>query len=56
MDRKVIADTSGIIAFLDKDDQYHFSAVNIVENYQIYIPTTVLPEVDYLGSAEKVKK
>lgn len=50
MDRRVIADTSGIIAFLDKDDQYHSSAVNIVENHQIYIPITVLPEVDYLAT------
>ncbi len=48
MDRKIIADTSGIIAFLDRDDQYHSPAVNIVRNYQIYIPVTILPEVDYL--------
>jgi uncharacterized protein len=47
MDRRVIADTSGIIAFLDRDDHYHNLAVNIVTNYQIYIPVTVLPEVDY---------
>lgn len=48
MDRRIIADTSGIIAFLDRDDQYHLQAVNIVKNYQIYVPVTVLPEVDYL--------
>jgi predicted nucleic acid-binding protein len=48
MDRRVIADTSGIIAFLDRDDQYHSLAVDIVRNYQIIIPITVLPEVDYL--------
>jgi predicted nucleic acid-binding protein len=48
MDRRVIADTSGIIAFLDRDDHYHSLAVSIVTNYQIYIPVTVLPEVDYL--------
>ena len=50
MDRRVIADTSGIIAFLDRDDRYHSQAVNIVTNYQIYIPLTVLPEVDYLAT------
>lgn len=48
MDRKIIADTSGIIAFLDKDDRFHSAALNIVKNHQIYIPVTVLPEVDYL--------
>jgi predicted nucleic acid-binding protein len=50
VDRRVIADTSGIIAFLDKDDQYHSLAVNIIKNYQIFIPATVLPEVDYLAT------
>jgi predicted nucleic acid-binding protein len=50
VDRRVIADTSGIIAFLDRDDRYHSLAVNIVINYQIYIPVTVLPEVDYLAT------
>jgi predicted nucleic acid-binding protein len=48
VDRKIIADTSGIIAFLDKDDRFHSAALNIVKNHQIYIPVTVLPEVDYL--------
>ncbi|WP_017292702.1 type II toxin-antitoxin system VapC family toxin [Geminocystis herdmanii] len=48
MDRKIIADTSGIIAFLDRDDQYHSSVVKIFQQYQIYVPVTVLPEVDYL--------
>ncbi len=50
MDRIVIADTSGIIAFLDRDDHYHSLALNIVTNYQIYIPVTVLPEIDYLAT------
>jgi len=50
MDRRILADTSGIIAFLDKDDQYHSQAVNIVKNYQIYVSVTVLPEVDYLAT------
>jgi predicted nucleic acid-binding protein len=50
MDRRIIADTSGIVAFLDKDDQYHSLAVNIIKNQQIFIPATVLPEVDYLAT------
>jgi len=42
VDRRVIADTSGIIAFLDKDDQYHPLAVNIIKNYQIFIAQELL--------------
>ncbi len=45
---RVIADTSGIIAFLDRDDKNHSAAVEIVRTKDILIPTTVLPEVDYL--------
>lgn len=48
MDRKIIADTSGIVASLDRDDQHHPLAVDIINNYQIYVPVTILPEVDYL--------
>ena len=50
MDRRIIADTSGIIAFLDRDDHYHSSVVDVIKNHQIYIPVTVLPEVDYLAT------
>jgi len=50
VDRRIIADTSGIIAFLDQDDQYHSLSVNIIKNNQIFIPGTVLPEVDYLAT------
>lgn len=50
MERRVIADTSGIIAFLNRDDQYHGAAVEIVRNHNILIPVTVLPEVDYLAT------
>lgn len=59
MDRIIIADTSGIIAFLDRDDQYHSQVVKIFEQYQIYVPITVLPEVDYLATkylGEKVAR
>lgn len=50
MDRRLIADTSGIIAFLDRDDYYHSSVVDVIKKHQIYIPVTVLPEVDYLAT------
>jgi hypothetical protein len=50
VDRRIIADTSGIIALLDRDDNYHSSAVGVVKNHQSYIPVTVLPEVDYLAT------
>jgi predicted nucleic acid-binding protein len=48
MERRIIADTSGIIALLDRDDQYHNLAVEAIRNKQIFIPVTILPEVDYL--------
>ncbi|MCZ8027890.1 MULTISPECIES: hypothetical protein [unclassified Microcystis] len=48
--RKIIADTSGIIALLDRDDHYHFIVVEAIRNQQVFVPVTVLPEVDYSGS------
>ncbi|MBO3459155.1 PIN domain-containing protein [Aetokthonos hydrillicola Thurmond2011] len=48
MERRIIADTSGIIALLDKDEQHHIAAVEIVRRNNILIPATVLPEVDYI--------
>ena len=59
MDRKVIADTSGIIAFLDQDDEHHNSVVDIVTNYELIVPATILPEIDYLATkylGEKVAR
>ena len=50
MARGLIADTSGIIALLDRDDQYHQLAVEAIKGQKIYIPITVLPEVDYLAT------
>jgi predicted nucleic acid-binding protein len=48
--RKILADTSGIIALLDRDDRYHSVAVEAIRNQQIFVPVTVLPEVDYLAT------
>lgn len=48
--RKIIADTSGIIALLDRDDHYHFIVVEAIINQQVFVPVTVLPEVDYLAT------
>ena len=50
MARRLIADTSGIIALLDRDDRYHQAAVEAVKNQKVYVPVTVLPEVDYLAT------
>jgi uncharacterized protein len=45
----IIADTSGLLALLDQDEQYHSATVQAVGNSQLWIPSTVLPEVDYEG-------
>ena len=50
MARRIIADTSGIIALLDRDDKYHQLAVEAIKDQKIYVPVTVLPEVDYLAT------
>jgi uncharacterized protein len=50
MARGLIADTSGIIALLDRDDRHHQAAVEAIKGQKIYIPVTVLPEVDYLAT------
>ncbi len=48
--REILADTSGIIALLDEDDQYHAQAIEAIRNQSILIPVTILPEVDYLAT------
>ncbi|NJK57769.1 MAG: PIN domain-containing protein [Pleurocapsa sp. SU_5_0] len=50
MARRLIADTSGIIALLDRDDRHHQAAVSAIKGQKISIPVTVLPEVDYLAT------
>lgn len=45
---RVIADTGAIIALLDEDDKHHVAVVEIAQSFDLLIPVTVLPEVDYL--------
>lgn len=47
---EILADTSGIIALLDRDDQFHSAAVDAIRGRTILIPSTTLPEIDYLVS------
>jgi hypothetical protein len=46
----VLADTSGLIALLDRDDRHYQAAIDVARANTLTVPSTVLPEVDYLVS------
>jgi predicted nucleic acid-binding protein len=46
----ILADTSGIIAMLDRDDRHHIAVVEVIQTDTVLVPTTILPEVDYLAT------
>jgi len=44
----ILADTSGIVALLDRDDRHHLAVRDSIKTARIGIPVTTLPEVDYM--------
>jgi uncharacterized protein len=46
----ILADTSVMIAMLDRDDHHHTAVVEVIQTDTVLIPTTILPEVDYLAT------
>jgi len=46
----VIANTSGVIVLLDRNDKHHQAIKQIIITAQLFIPLTILPEVDYLAT------
>jgi len=47
---KILADTSGVIALLDRRDRHHREVVSLVSQLQLVIPVSILPEVDYMAT------
>lgn len=45
---KILADTSGVIALLDRCDRHHADVAKLIRIAELVIPVTILPEVDYM--------
>lgn len=45
----ILADTSGLLVLLDADHALHPAARELMESEGLLVPSTVLPEVDYLA-------
>lgn len=44
----LIADTGGLLVLVDRGHELHLSAVGLVEEEELLVPVTVLPEFDYM--------
>ena len=46
----MLADTGGLIVLIDKGHELHAAAVTLISQEQLLVPSSVLPEFDYLVS------
>ncbi len=47
---KMLADTSGIIALLNRKDRHHADVVRLISLFELVVPVAILPEVDYMAT------
>jgi predicted nucleic acid-binding protein len=47
---KLLADTSGVIALLNRSDRHHADVVSLVRLFELIVPASILPEVDYMAT------
>lgn len=45
----ILADTSGLLVLLDADHALHLTVRELMEREGLFVPSTVLPEIDYLA-------
>ncbi len=46
----VLTDTSGLLVLLDADHRHHLEVRRLVQREAILVPSSVLPEVDYMAT------